>query len=238
MKKMAIIIISFAIIFISAFFLLIKWELGHRIYIDDFGEEGSSTDIKMLTGLLTEEDPTKNNDNVLKYAQIYNNIASDNSYAANRKIGYIERVPITAKMIELEALKFQAEGYVNVYTKAWEQLKIVTKENLYAKKYGIDCDEKAYAITTQTKNLMEEENNPAVLKYFNDLYNAFGMTKDEYWYKHTLALNKRLILHDEVDKYLKDNNLPLIDSENIDCKMTDDKYIEKINEESYNGPVN
>lgn len=200
---------------------------NHEDYSGDFGATGSETDIKLITECYSE-DSANNNELELKYAQIYTSITADNSEKAIRIIGDIEGRPIPAKMLELEALKVQIEDGKNVYAKAWKRLKISIKEEIIAKQYGIEYEMDALAAINQTRDMMRVENDTAVIKYFHDLYAAFGMSEDQYWEEYAFRLMSRQILHQRVDQYLKEHHLPSIRVEKIDGELRDAEYLEKI----------
>ena len=203
----------------------------------DFAKEGSSTDIKTITESYSKTDSLKNSKIELKYANLYKNITSDTSDKATRIIGTIAGAPVTAKEFEIEALKRQVNGSKDVYTEALDRMKIYIYDENLAKQYHIEFEKEAHDLTNQNRQGFEkeEDNNEVVQSYFIELYKAFGMTGDEYWNEYAYELNRRLILHGRVEKYLKDNDLPSISVDEIQVEITDIEYLEKIKAEKDNG---
>ena len=161
-----------------------------------------------------------------QYAFIYSNIVSDESEKTARVIGTIEGVPVTAKEIELEALRVQVIGSEDVYSDAWYRLEIYIKAKQTAEKYGISVDEDAMKQTNQNRNWIEAEKNDQATAYIYDLCKAYRMTKDEFW-DMQLDLMKRQLLTSRVKQYLKKHNLPELNNLWIHSEITDEEYIEK-----------
>lgn len=161
-----------------------------------------------------------------QYASIYSNIVTDESEKAERVIGKIEGVPITAKELELEALRVQVIGSEDVYSDAWNRLEIYINAKQTADKYGISVDEDAMKQTNQNRNWIEAEKNGRATTYIHDLCKAYGMTEDEFW-DMQLELIKRQLLTSRVKQYLKEHNLPEMNNLWIYSEITDEEYIEK-----------
>jgi len=161
-----------------------------------------------------------------QYASIYSNIVSDESEKAARVIGKIEGVPVTAKELELEALRVQVTGSEDVYSDAWNRLEIYIDAKQTADKYGISVDEDAMKQTNQNRTWIEAEKNGQATTYIHDLCKAYDMTEDEFW-DMQLELMKRQLLTSRVKQYLKEHNLPEMNNLWIHSEITDEEYIEK-----------
>jgi len=161
-----------------------------------------------------------------QYASIYSNIVSDESDKAARVIGKIEGVPVTAKELELEALRVQVIGSEDVYSDAWDRLEIYIDAKQIADKYGISVDEDAMKQTNQNRTWIEAEKNGRATTYIQDLCKAYGMTEDEFW-DMQLDRMKRQLLTSRVKQYLKEHNLPEMNNLWIHSEITDEEYIEK-----------
>ncbi|HYE09183.1 MAG TPA: hypothetical protein VEF53_03290, partial [Patescibacteria group bacterium] len=190
----------------------------------------SESDIKSIEPY-SKSDSLKNNEIELKYANVYKKISTDTSSDAMRGIGKIQNKKITAKEIELEALKLQLSGDKKIYSNAWDELKIGIVESELAEQYNIDFQKDAVELVKQNLKYFKESKDEATIKYTQELYKAFGMTEDEYWNEYALNLYLKQLCHERVTKYLKDNNLPEIEPSQIQGEITDKKYLEKIDSE-------
>ncbi|WP_053957276.1 hypothetical protein [Inediibacterium massiliense] len=193
----------------------------------EFGETGSSTDIMTITTTYSNSNSDSNcNDELeLQVAHIYKNINEDHSNKANRIIGKIEDKPITAKELELRALKFQANGSKNPYYDAWNAMKLNIEEERLAKKYGIDVEQNAKKDTENAKKAFYADSQ--VRKILEKQIQAYGITEEKYW-ELSFTSTKRVILHNRLLEYLQKNQLPLINVNDIKFDIFDKEYIKKI----------
>ena len=198
-------------------------------YVDnDFNK--SIEDIKSIQPYSTT-DTKKNNEIELKYANIYRKISTDTSTDAMRTIGKIQDTNISAKELELGALKLQLSGSQKIYSEAWDELRISFLENTLAEKYNINCKSDATKLVEQNKRYFAEIDDDTIAKYLKELYKAYGMSENEYWDEYAYKLYLKQICHERVVKYLQDNHLPEMKPDQVQGEITDEIYLEKINSE-------
>ncbi|WP_324824229.1 hypothetical protein [Sinanaerobacter sp. ZZT-01] len=194
--------------------------------VNKFAKEGSSTDIKQIKDTYSTENSELNYSIDLQVAKIYHNISSDQSSEATRIIGKIEEQEITAKELEIRALKHQASGSKNPYKNAWDDMKLNIYEQQLAKEYNINVDKIVQDNIDYTRKELEEDDK--VNEIQKTLINAYGVSEDEYW--NVIVFNgiKRLILHNTISEYLNTNNIKAIDVNSIKNEVSDSLYYSKI----------
>jgi hypothetical protein len=197
------------------------------VYSGDFAEKGSDTDISMIAETYSKTDSVKNNKIELQYASIYSAITADDSEKAVRVIGKIEGVPVTAKELELEALRVQVNKMEHVYRDAWNRLEVYIRAEQLTKEFGISVEEEARKQVEQTRQWLDDDNDSNAQKYFGDLFEAFRMTEDEFW-NMQYGLMKRQLIISRAKKYLEEHDMLALDNTFILSEITDEEYIEKI----------
>lgn len=197
------------------------------VYSGDFAEKGSDTDISMIAETYSKTDSVKNNKIELQYASIYSAITADDSEKAVRVIGKIEGVPVTAKELELEALRVQVNKTEHVYHDAWNRLEVYIRAEQLTKEFDISVEEEARRQVEQTRQWLDDDNDSNAQKYFGDLFEAFRMTEDEFW-NMQYGLMKRQLIISRAKKYLEEHDMLARDNTFILSEITDEEYIKKI----------
>ncbi|WP_324825277.1 hypothetical protein [Sinanaerobacter sp. ZZT-01] len=191
----------------------------------NFAKSGSDSDIKQLKNVFSE-DLEGNEQLDLQVGNIYKNINQDKSARAKRVIGTIQNKKVTAKEMELRALRFQLKGSDNPYLDAWNDLKLELESNRLAKKYKIDVKSDVEENMANVKEGIEQEET--LKEAFERRIKRYGMTEEDYW-NLWYFLNEKTLIQYRLEEYLEENKLGAIDINNIPNKITDKEYEDKIN---------
>lgn len=161
----------------------------------DFATLGSSTDISKITNgsLLTNmiDDETLDE----QVGSIYRSLKEDNSERALRIIGKIGNADISAKDMELRALKCQLYGSENPYLQAWNDMEIEEQEKKLAVQFNIVIKEDVMSSLEQLKS--EVLGDDVIRTDLESRLQAYGLTLEEYW-DLWMDMNEKSIRHDRV----------------------------------------
>lgn len=162
-------------------------------------------------------------------------IANNKDLLENKTvIGDVEGQPLYAEEIELFAKNLKAENISDPYKKALDHLKKIKKDAIFAEKNGIvvtDDEVKQYTDSQRAKFNDPAATGQDVIDFMRQYISTLGLTEDEYWNDYKPLENKRYLIHLKVEKYLKHNNLEPVNVDDIKYNITDQNYIDKINNE-------
>lgn len=226
MKKIIIIGSVIAGVLILAAIVFVNTRGTNSPAKNEFAASGSATDIRTITAAYSKTDPEFNEKLEEQAGVIYRKIAADKSKKASRIIGVIEGKKITAKKIELCALSYQVFGSKNPYKSAWNAMKLNIYEEKLAREYDIAVDQEAKKELDETREEMTEK--PEEQADIKKISEAYGVSEADYWDVLQYQRMKRLVLHNTLSTYLSDHKLPAIDTKSIESKITDQEYIDKI----------
>lgn len=175
------------------------------------------------------------NESELMAARIYKEINEDSSL--DRTIGTVEGKEITAKEMELRALKMKRKGSDAPYRDAWNDFLLNGEVEKLAAQYQIHVDSEVREHIEWTRNeFMEGESTgsseAAIAKnYIVSLISTLGLTEDEYWNGYLFESMRNAILKSRVQEYIRSEGKASTDIPLADGKITDEEYIKKVGNE-------
>lgn len=175
------------------------------------------------------------NESELMAARIYKEINEDSSL--DRTIGTVEGKEITAKEMELRALKMKRKGSDAPYRDAWNDFLLNGEVEKLAAQYQIHVDSEVREQIEWTRNeFMEGESTgsseaAAAKNYIVSLTSALGLTEDEYWNGYVFESMRDAILRSRVQEYIQSEEKASTDIPLAEGKITDEEYIKKVGNE-------
>lgn len=162
-------------------------------------------------------------DRMEMFGQLFRSIYFDDSEAAERVIGVIDGKDITAKELELRALKMREGGEACPYKAAWEAMCQEAAELRYIKaqnRYDDFSDISRQAFLDMKDAYAEDE---VFRRYCDEQKSLFGLSDQEYW-SFMEEANQRIQFHLLAEQNIKEHNDPELNPESIKCSLDDQEY--------------
>ena len=182
------------------------------------------TQLEPQTEGLSEEEQTERME---LFGQLFRAVYFDDSEEAKRTIGTIDGKGITAKELELRALKIREGGEASPYKAAWEAMQREAAELQYIKEQ--DCFNDFTDIAQQAFQEMKDAygSDETFRKYCDEQKSLLGLSDQEYWSLMEEA-NQRIQFHLLVEHDIKEHKNPEIDPKSITSILADQEYKEKV----------